>query len=47
MKSEGENKMIWSLSDFRRWWMSASRLRWKRAIGRPAGRDLSNYGDLV
>jgi hypothetical protein len=39
--------MIWTLRDFRRFWLSAARQRWKRAIGLPAGRDLTRFGDLV
>jgi hypothetical protein len=38
--------MTWTLSDFRKWWLSPSRLRWKRAIGLPAGRDLTLFRDL-
>jgi hypothetical protein len=39
-------QMIWSLTDFRRWWTSPARHRWLRAIALAPPRDLTNFGDL-
>jgi hypothetical protein len=40
-------QMIWSLTDFRRWWISSARYRWARALGLAPARDLTNFGNLV
>jgi hypothetical protein len=39
--------LTWSLVDFRRWWGTAARLRWLRAIRVVPARDLTNFGDLL
>lgn len=38
--------MFWTLREFRRWWLSSARYRWKRAIGVRAGRDLTLFRDV-
>jgi hypothetical protein len=38
--------MTWTLSDFRRFWLSSARHRWKRAVGLPSGRDLTLFRDV-
>jgi hypothetical protein len=42
--------LIWSLTDFRAWWDSAARRRWRRAMRSRAAtgvpRDLTNFGDV-
>jgi len=42
-----KTKMIWTLTDFRRWWYSPSRHRWMRAVKLVPARDLANFGDLI
>jgi len=42
-----KSKMIWSLTDFRRWWISPSRTRWMYAAKIAPARDLTNFGDVV
>jgi hypothetical protein len=43
-------KLIWTLTDFRAWWDSAARRRWRRAMrlrtAAGASRDLTNFGDV-
>lgn len=44
-------KLIWSLTDFRAWWDSAARCRWRRVVHSRASmyttaRDLTNFGDI-
>jgi hypothetical protein len=40
-------EFTWSLTDLRRWWGTAARVRWVRAIGLVPARDLTNFGNLV
>jgi len=41
-----KSKMFWSLTDFRRFWLSPARYRWMRAVRLSPARDLTNFGDL-
>jgi hypothetical protein len=41
-----DTQLIWFLADFRAWWTSPARWRWKRALGLPMTRSLTNFGDL-
>jgi hypothetical protein len=47
MNSPSHEQLIWSLTDFRRWWMSPARPRWRRMLARQQGTRLTNFGDLL
>jgi hypothetical protein len=47
MNSPSREQLIWSLTDFRRWWMSPARQRWRRMLAHQQGTRLTNFGDVI
>jgi hypothetical protein len=47
MTLHSNQSLAWSLTDFRRWWMSPARLRWRRALVALEATRLTNFGDLL
>jgi len=42
-----KTNVIWTLTDFRRFWLSPARGRWMRAVKLVPARDLANFGDVL